>query len=257
MITSLFSWAWFFGGANEVERLLVDCARGNTPRCVATVTAEMLLVARQNALVRQALMSADYRIADSVAIPMLHRLFFRHTPIRYPGSSMVTFLVQEQSLAGITIAVVGSSQEIVKRCNAKIDKNHWPNRLSWVPTPRIERQGSAWSGEEEIMNTLFTLKPNVIFVALGGAGNDRQEAWVVEHREKFPPSVGLVIGVGGALDMLAGACPRAPRWMQKIGMEWLWRLGQQPMRWRRIARAVLLFPTVTIFDILRARFYAR
>jgi len=71
--------------------------------------------------------------------------------------------------------------------------------------------------------------PQVLFVAYG---SPQQELWIDRNRERL--GVPVSVGVGGALDFVAGVIPRAPAWMRNTGLEWLYRLAQQPRRWRRM-----------------------
>ncbi|PIP21907.1 MAG: acetylglucosaminyldiphospho-UDP acetyl-beta-D-mannosaminyltransferase, partial [Candidatus Nealsonbacteria bacterium CG23_combo_of_CG06-09_8_20_14_all_40_13] len=65
-------------------------------------------------------------------------------------------------------------------------------------------------------------------------------------RHKLKYQVPLSMGVGGAFDMISEIIPRAPVWLRKIGLEWLWRFYKQPSRWKRIHRAVIRFPSAVI-----------
>jgi N-acetylglucosaminyldiphosphoundecaprenol N-acetyl-beta-D-mannosaminyltransferase len=80
--------------------------------------------------------------------------------------------------------------------------------------------------------------PDIIFVALGAP---KQEFWLYESLSNFPKTK-IIMGVGGAFDILSGRIIRAPIVLQRYGFEWLWRLLQEPMRVKRIFRAVVLFP---------------
>ncbi len=82
-------------------------------------------------------------------------------------------------------------------------------------------------------------KPDILLVAYGNPAS-RQEKWIEQNLPKLP-SVKVAIGVGGSFNFLARNIAQAPKWMQKIGLEWLWRLGRQPRRVRRIFRAVVVF----------------
>lgn len=86
-------------------------------------------------------------------------------------------------------------------------------------------------------------QPQILFVAYGSPS---QELWIAEHLKKLK-SVKIAMGVGGAFDFIAGERKRAPRWMQKLGMEWLFRLLKEPSRWKRIWNAVIKFPLYFLF----------
>ncbi len=85
-------------------------------------------------------------------------------------------------------------------------------------------------------------QPEILFVAYGAPA---QELWISRHLSKFP-SVKIAMGVGGAFDFLSGLKKRAPKWMQKLGLEWLYRLLKEPSRIKRIWNAAVKFPFLII-----------
>lgn len=89
-----------------------------------------------------------------------------------------------------------------------------------------------------IQTAIAETQPEILFVAFGAP---KQELWIAEHLHKLP-SVRIAMGVGGAFDFLAGVRKRAPKWMQKTGLEWLYRLIQEPARAKRIWNAAVKFP---------------
>lgn len=92
--------------------------------------------------------------------------------------------------------------------------------------------------DEVLVEAVNKAKPDVLFVALG---HPHQEKWIFHNLDKMP-SVKLAIGVGGSLDFISGKLRRAPEFLRKINSEWLFRLVQEPRRWRRIKKAVYEFP---------------
>jgi N-acetylglucosaminyldiphosphoundecaprenol N-acetyl-beta-D-mannosaminyltransferase len=87
------------------------------------------------------------------------------------------------------------------------------------------------SADQETLARLAAEQPHVLLVAYGAP---KQELWIDRMGDRLP-GVAVAIGVGGAFDYLTGRVPRAPMWMRRVGMEWLFRLGQQPWRIRRMA----------------------
>ncbi len=94
-----------------------------------------------------------------------------------------------------------------------------------------------------ILDAIRAARPDVLFVAFGSPA---QERWIADHRGELACAV--AVGVGGALDFIAGRVPRAPRWMRRLGLEWAHRLARQPWRWRRM----LALPRFTL-AVLRER----
>lgn len=106
--------------------------------------------------------------------------------------------------------------------------------------PRLRVAGYSSADPSEATFTLVKqAKPEVLFVAYGAP---KQELWISEYAQKIPSLI-HAMGVGGSFDFYAGAIKRAPAWMRKLGLEWLWRLMINPLqRTRRIWRAVVVFP---------------
>ncbi len=102
---------------------------------------------------------------------------------------------------------------------------------------------------DDLLGELQRLRPDVVAVALG---QGKQERCCVELVKRIA-SIRIAIGVGGAFDTLSGRLPRAPKWMRKFGLEWLWRALIQPKRTHRILKASVVFPLVVIWDTLRLR----
>jgi N-acetylglucosaminyldiphosphoundecaprenol N-acetyl-beta-D-mannosaminyltransferase len=94
------------------------------------------------------------------------------------------------------------------------------------------------SDEPEIISKINRFSPDILFVAFG---SPNQEIWINKNLSKIP-SVKIAIGVGGAFDFFAGEKKRAPKFFQKLGIEWLYRLIIEPQRWKRIFKAVFVFP---------------
>ena len=85
--------------------------------------------------------------------------------------------------------------------------------------------------EPAVLELVRRAKPDLLFV---GMGMPAQEKWIAKHLESL--EVPVVMGVGGSFDVLSGRLRRAPRFMRRAGIEWLYRLTQEPWRWRRIAQ---------------------
>ncbi|MBU0975002.1 WecB/TagA/CpsF family glycosyltransferase [Patescibacteria group bacterium] len=99
---------------------------------------------------------------------------------------------------------------------------------------------------KSIISTILKLKPSLVFVAFGAPN---QEKWIVENAETLRISgVSIVVAVGGTFDVLFGKINRAPKWMQNLGLEWLYRLIVEPWRWRRQLR-LLEFVGLVIREI--------
>jgi len=95
---------------------------------------------------------------------------------------------------------------------------------------------------DKVVEKINDIKPEILLVALGMPG---QEKWIAENLPRLP-SVKVAAGVGGAFDFISGNARRAPQAMQKMCLEWLWRFAREPQRYKRIFRAIILFPLLII-----------
>jgi N-acetylglucosaminyldiphosphoundecaprenol N-acetyl-beta-D-mannosaminyltransferase len=133
--------------------------------------------------------------------------------------------LQEAAGKGIPVYFLGARPQVLEQAVNKAQKRF----------PGLNVVGSHHGyfhedDEEDIVREISSLKPCLLLVALGVP---KQEKWISRYREKLPPCA--VIGVGGSFDVLAGKLTRAPGWMQRAGLEWLYRLAKEPARIRRAA----------------------
>jgi N-acetylglucosaminyldiphosphoundecaprenol N-acetyl-beta-D-mannosaminyltransferase len=103
---------------------------------------------------------------------------------------------------------------------------------------RVGADGVEDAATEEARHRMSQFSPHVLLVAMG---HPRQERWIEKHRSEFP-ELKAIVGVGGTFRYWAGFSKRPPLLMRQIGLEWLWRLVTEPKRWKRIWRAVVVFP---------------
>jgi N-acetylglucosaminyldiphosphoundecaprenol N-acetyl-beta-D-mannosaminyltransferase len=125
---------------------------------------------------------------------------------------------------GFRIYLLGAPPGVARAAGEALVRRH-PGLVvagSYAGSPATE-------AAETILARLAAARPDALFVAFGSPA---QERWLAARRGQLGAAV--AIGVGGALDMLAGRVPRAPHWMRRAGLEWLYRLWRQPWRWRRM-----------------------
>lgn len=99
------------------------------------------------------------------------------------------------------------------------------------------RVGTDEKKNKEVIEKINEFSPDILFVAYNPV---KQEKWLAKHRDVLKAKVG--IGVGGTFDEYSGKFKKAPRWMEKAGLKWLWRVMVEPKRIGRIMKAVLVFP---------------
>lgn len=214
---------------------VIDCIAGyiadGRPHHIVTVNPEFVMEAQHNEPFRQVLAQADLATPDGFGLMLVSR--WRRTPLqtRVTGVDLVTRLTAEAAQQGWSIFLLGAAPGVAEKAATILTQSNLGLNVVGCYA------GSPHSNEEPHIRMLIEqAQPNILLVAYG---TPAQELWIARNRTVLPTSV--MIGVGGAFDFIAGVAPRAPRWVQKIGMEWLYRLVKQPWRWQRIMTAVPLF----------------
>lgn len=189
---------------------------------IVTLNAEMSMAALADPALEAAIRGADLVIPDGAGVVWaLGRQGIRVR--RAPGIELARQLLEHAAAAGWRVALVGSSPQVLETLCPRLAREI-PG-LQLVMAIHGYADPRAWP---ELEQRLLSLNPDLTLVALGVP---RQELWI----QALPhPLLGLWMGVGGSFDVWAGTKKRAPRWMGRIHLEWLYRLIQEPTRWRRM-----------------------
>jgi N-acetylglucosaminyldiphosphoundecaprenol N-acetyl-beta-D-mannosaminyltransferase len=189
---------------------------------VVTLNAEMAMQADQDPALRQIILAADLVIPDGAGVV----LYFRTQGWRIrrtPGIELAAHVLQQLS-PHETAFFYGGAPGITDHAAL-----YWRRQRGDISI--VGTQHGFLTPEDQLtfLQRLADLQPSVILV---GLGVPRQELWIRDHRHLCPQS--LWIGVGGSFDIWAGVKSRAPDWMGNNHLEWLYRLYQEPWRWRRM-----------------------
>lgn len=191
---------------------------------VVTLNAEMAMLAQNNAGVADAIREAELVIPDGAGIVIYLRLRGQKQQ-RCPGIELAESLLKEVGQCGEAYPIVfyGGKPGVTEAA-----ARTWQERVPGISI--IPNHGYLSPEEEgEWLQTLATKQPKLIFV---GLGVPRQEFWIRQHRHLCPDAIW--IGVGGSFDIWSGTKKRAPAWLRDNHLEWLYRLYQEPWRWRRM-----------------------
>jgi N-acetylglucosaminyldiphosphoundecaprenol N-acetyl-beta-D-mannosaminyltransferase len=162
--------------------------------------------------------------ADGQSVVWASRLLGDPLPERVAGIDVMERLLWLAQEKGYGAYILGARADVLERAVARLQEQY----------PRLEIVGHhhGWFAEDEsrfVCEQIRSARPEILLVAMS---SPRKEYWL----DRYGPELGVpfMMGVGGAIDVVAGATRRAPRWMQRIGLEWLFRLLQEPRRlWRR------------------------
>ncbi len=161
---------------------------------------------------------------------------------RVTGSDMMAKICKDSVKLGIKLFFLGAREGIAEKVKKILEEKYEKIKIvgTYAGTPLFQ-------DEKGIIDRINKSGADILFVAYGAPA---QEMWIARNLKKMR-TVKVAIGVGGSFDFLAGTRKRAPKWMQKIGIEWLYRLIQQPKRIKRIYNATIKFPVVVLKESLR------
>ena len=179
------------------------------------------------------LRNADFVTADGMPIVLLSKLLRRALPERVTGADMVPRICRRCAEEGLSVYVLGGDKEAIEEALRKLKVESLKLKVVGIDPAFVKLD----EDQPEIIERINAAKPDILFVALG---NPKQELWMGRNKAKL--DVGAMIGIGGTFNFLAGRVKRAPKWMQKSGLEWIYRIIQEPGRlWRRYAYGLVKF----------------
>lgn len=210
----------------QIEAFILEGRKTGKTHQVATVNADFVVKATSDPELRQLLQEADLATADGMPLVWGARLLGTHLEERVAGADMVPALAELSAQKGYSMFFLGAAPGVAARAG-EILKDRYPGlQLAGVISPPV---ASIFEMERAIIDEIKQAKPDILLVAFG---NPKQEKWIGMYGREL--GIPVMIGVGGSFDFIAGQTKRAPLWMQKIGMEWFFRLMQEPKRlWKR------------------------
>ena len=155
-------------------------------------------------------------------------------PEKITGTDLMQKICKE--LPKTPIFLLGASEEVAKKTAEILQKKYKTNIVG------TDSGSASSSNDKNLQKKINASKAEIIFVAFGAP---KQELWI-ERNLPYLETVNVAMGIGGAFNFISGEIKRAPKFMRKLGLEWLWRLGKQPGRIVRIYNAVVRFPKVVI-----------
>lgn len=206
---------------------------GQERHWLVTANPEIILKAKDETY-RQILNSADLRMADGIGLVFAIKYLYRQTVERITGVDLAEDLFKLAEQKNYSIYFLGGLGDVASQAS-RLVKQRYPNlRVVGAAPGGI---GEQLGNHLAVISLIKQAAPDILLVAFGAPS---QEKWIAKNLRKLL-SVKLAVGVGGAFDFLAKKVKRAPARWRKIGLEWLWRLLQQPQRARRIFNAVVVF----------------
>ncbi|MDF3128264.1 WecB/TagA/CpsF family glycosyltransferase [Kiritimatiellaeota bacterium B1221] len=218
------------------------------PGYVATPNLDFVMQAGKDPELYRILIQADLVIADGMPIVWLSKLLGPKLPERVAGSDLVLSLSAGAARKSFSVFNLGGASGVPEKAGAVMTERFPGFKLAGAYSP--PKADLLEMNHEEILQKISDASPDILYVAFGAP---KQEKWINMHFRNW--NVPLALGIGASLDFLAGAQTRAPKWMQKSGTEWIWRLGTNPVRlWKRYtSNFVFLFKSLSRIKRIQRR----
>ncbi len=207
----------------EAMALVDRMVASGQPHYVVTANVDFLVQARHDVELRRILLEAHLVLCDGTPLVWASRWLGHRLPERVAGSDLVPELLRQAAEKKHRIFFLGGQSEVAEAAIARLKARHPHLVVAGHYSPPFA--ALLEMDQREIRRRIRRARPDILFVSLGCP---KAEKWMAMNYRSL--GVPVTIGVGATIDFLAGRVKRAPQWMRQMGMEWIFRLVQEPRR---------------------------
>ena len=207
----------------ETLALLESFIAQGGPHQVCTVNPEFIMLAQRDAEFRAALARSDLNIPDGGYLRWAARFRGQRLREQVTGSDGLPLFAELAARKGYRLFFLGAGEGVAERAAQLLCA-----RFPGLQVVGVYPGSPEPAADDALVARVLAARPDALFVAYGAP---QQDKWIARNAARL--RVPVMMGIGGTLDYIVGIVPRAPRWMRRLGLEWLYRLVRQPWRWRR------------------------
>lgn len=217
-----------------IDSFVAKGRANGTSHQIATINADFVVNALHDTELRRILQEVNLATPDGTPLVWGARMLGMPLGGRVTGADMVPALAERAAQRGYSLYLLGAQPGVAAHAADILQQWHPGLRIAGVASPTLSPDLDI---DQATLDDIRAAKPDVLLVAFG---NPKQEKWISKYAHEL--SVPVCIGIGGTLDLIAGKTRRAPEWMQHAGLEWSFRLLQEPCRlWRRYVADLFFF----------------
>ncbi|WP_229752732.1 WecB/TagA/CpsF family glycosyltransferase [Paenibacillus physcomitrellae] len=211
-------------GMDDTVRYLAQAIESGTPHQVITANPIMVMAALEDPSYMEIMKKAELIVPDGTGVVWAAGKAGNPVKERVAGFDLLHELMKLGEQRAWKFYLLGSSPEVIQAAKDRLQMLYPGVKIvGW-------RDGYFKSEQDqEVVEAIQAAAPDVLFVARGA---DTQEPWIAKYKQQL--AVPVMMGVGGSFDVISGRSKRAPKWMQKLRAEWLYRLIKEPTRYRRM-----------------------
>lgn len=227
---------------NDVLELVDSAIRHHSHLRIGVVNAAKIVNMERDPILGEDVRSSHLILADGMAIVWASRLLRKPLPERVTGIDLMYRMLQAGSAKGYRVYCLGATDEVLQKVVQRIGEEYPGVTVAGF------RNGYFTAGQEaEVAEEIAAAKPDILLVAMT---SPKKEMFLAKWSQQL--SIPVCHGVGGSFDVMAGKVQRAPELWQRLGLEWLYRVKQEPRRlWRRYLVTNLLFLRMVARELLR------
>jgi N-acetylglucosaminyldiphosphoundecaprenol N-acetyl-beta-D-mannosaminyltransferase len=206
----------------------LEWARKAESRALVFANVHVVMEAVDSQSYRECLNQADIVSPDGVPLVWALKLLDQPNASRIYGPDCTIAMLKSAAERGIPVGFYGGSPEVLEELERVVRRDYPALQIPFAMSPPFRQMTS--EEDDEVVRKIVDSGVRILFV---GLGCPKQERWMIEHRGRVPA---VMFGVGAAFDFIAGTKKQAPRWMMRLGLEWIFRFATEP---RRLARRYL------------------
>jgi N-acetylglucosaminyldiphosphoundecaprenol N-acetyl-beta-D-mannosaminyltransferase len=213
---------------------------------INTINPHSNCVAKKDEVFSSALQQAEILIPDGIGIIFAAKFLYGVKIPRIAGADMHHYLLEIAQANKLKVFYLGASRETLQKITDRIHKEY-PQIQANTYSPPYKSEFSD-GDNRQMIEAVKRFSPSILFI---GMTAPKQEKWVYQHKQQL--NVQVICSIGAVFDFYAGTKKRAPKWMQKAGLEWMFRSFNEPFRmWRRNFISTPCF----VLDVLKFKFKA-
>jgi N-acetylglucosaminyldiphosphoundecaprenol N-acetyl-beta-D-mannosaminyltransferase len=228
-----------------VQRI-VELAKVNQSSYICVANVHMTIEAYWDPKFAEAVNDADLVTPDGMPLAKAMRLLYGISQERVAGMDLLPDLLEEAEKKNLSLFFYGGTKEMLDKTQEYVQSNYPLLKSHEYFSPPFRNLNE--EEESEIIQRINDFGANLVFVVLGCP---KQEKWMASMKGRINS---CMVGIGGALPVMIGMQKRAPRWMQKMSLEWLYRLAQEP---RRLFKRYLMTNSLFLFLIVKQFFHLK
>ncbi|MBD2205157.1 WecB/TagA/CpsF family glycosyltransferase [Calothrix sp. FACHB-1219] len=210
----------------DATRQVIKFAKARKSSYVFLANVHMVMEAYDSAEFRQIVNAADIVTPDGKPLSWSLQALGATNQQQVCGRELTLQILKAAALSRISVGFYGSSKNVLSALVTKMKQNYPDINIAYAYSPPF--RSLTPQEKDDVIREIKSTGVQILFV---GLGCPKQERWIAQHKNQIPA---VMLGIGGAFDMLAGTKPQVPCWMQNIGLEWLFRLCLEPRRlWYR------------------------